>query len=269
MIAIVIFALSLKMNESKWWGVLVFFSPITAPFYFLKTKAKKGIIPAFITAMIFALVCIGEYHIYFNRAKEINYSQYPPVVRQTIRLSSSLKIITKNLNDDIEQLNLISRSESSLENMSATVELIGKMRVEIIKRHAAFKRLSSFLHDYKSNLEQNRFERLLNIEKYYNNNINALYFKKLKIYLDTFESLLQFTFQNFNKISRRVPVALDNYDAYYLRYRGAMDDYNRIGNMKIEFQNQFLKKNPELVEFLPQTLHMNSLELKSKLKLWD
>ncbi len=268
-IAILIFVLSLKQNESKWWGVLVFFSPITAPFYFLKTKAKKGIIPAFITAVIFAVVCIGEYHVHINRAKEISYSQYPPVVRQAIRLSSSLKIITNNLNYDIAQLNSLSRSESSLENMSATIELIGKMRVEIIKRDAAFHRLSSFLHDYKSNLEQNSFEWLLNIEKYYNNKITAIYFKKLKRYLDTFESLLQYTFQNFNKINRRVPVALDNYDAYYLRYRGAMDDYNRIGNMKIKFQNRFLKKNPVLVKFLPQILHLNSLELKSKLKLWD
>ena len=267
-IAIVIFVLSLKQNESKWWGALVFFSPITAPFYFLKTKAKKGIIPALITALIFIGVCAGEYHVHIKRVKKINYSQYPPVVRQAIRLSSSLKIITNNLNDDIAQLNQLSRSESSLENMSATIELIGKMRVKIIKRQAAFRRLSSFLNDYESNLEQNGFERLINIKKYYNNTIATLYFKKLKIYLDTFESLLQFTFENFNKISRKVPVALDNYDAYYLRYRGAMDDYNRIGNRKIEFQNRFLKENPELVKFLPQVLHLNSLELKSKLKLW-
>ena len=265
-----IFVLSLKKNESKWWGVLVFFSPITASFYFLKTKAKKGIIPACITALIFAGVCAAEYHVYIsNKAKEIDYSQFPPVVRQAIRLSLSLKIITKNLNYDIAQLNQLSRSESSLENISATIELIGKMRVKIIKRQAALQRLSLFLHDYKSNLEQNGFQKLINIEKYYNNKIAILYFKKLKIYLDTFESLLQYTFENFDKISQRVPVALDNYDAYYLRYRGAMDDYNRIGNRKIKFQNRFLKDNPELVKFLPQVLHLNSLELKSKLKLWE
>ncbi len=268
-IAIVVFVSSLKQQESKWWALLIFFSPVTASFYFLKTGAKRGIIPALITALIFAGICTGEYRIHVNNDKIPSYSQYPPVPRQIIRLSLALKKITNDLNNEITQLNQLSRSESSIENMSATIELIGTLKVKIIQSRAALKRLSSFLNDYKKDIDKDNFAWLLDIEKYYHDKTTIIYFKKLKKYLDTFEALLQYTFKNYNKISRRVPVALLNYDAYYLRYRGSMDDYNRIANVKVKFHNQFLKQNPKLAKFLPEVLHMDSLELKSKLQLWE
>ncbi len=268
-ISCVVLFYSIKENESKWWGAIVFLSPVTAPFYFLKTRAKRGIPLALITTLIFICVCAGEYYIHFGKSHGVDYSKYPPVARQMIRLSTEMKIATNNLNKDIAQLNQLSRSESSLENMTATIKLIGKMRVEIIKTKAVYDRLSFFLKNYRGFLEEKNFGWLTNIEKYYNNEVMTLYFKKLQNYLDRFEALLQFTFKNFNKIGDRVPVALDNYDAYYMLYRGAMDDYNRVSNMRVRFQNQFLKEHPELVSFLPKPLRINSLELKSKLKLWD
>ncbi len=268
-ISCVVLFYSIKENESKWWGAIVFLSPVTAPFYFLKTRAKRGIPIALIITLIFICVCAGEYYIHFGKSHGVDYSKYPPVARQMIRLSTEMKIATNNLNKDIAQLNQLSRSESSLENMTATIKLIGKMRVEIIKTKAVYDRLSFFLKNYRGFLEEKNFGWLTNIEKYYNNEVMTLYFKKLQNYLDRFEALLQFTFKNFNKIGDRVPVALDNYDAYYMLYRGAMDDYNRVSNMRVRFQNQFLKEHPELVSFLPKPLRINSLELKSKLKLWD
>ncbi len=268
-ISIIVLFFSFKDGESKWWGVLVFFAPVTAPFYFLKTRMKKGIVPAIITILIFIGVCSGEGYFYLKRQQKFDYDKFPPVVGQMIRLSRSMKIATNNLNKDIAQLNQLSRSESSLENMTATVELIGKMRVEIIETKSIYRKLTSFLKNYRGILERKNFGWLADIEKYYNNEVMTIYFKKLQTYLDCFEALLQFTFKNFNAIGKRVPVALDNYDAYYLRYRGAMDDYNRIGNMRVRFQNEFLKEHPKLVRFLPEVLNINSLELRSKLKLWD
>ncbi len=247
----------------------MFFSPVTAPFYFLRPGTKQRIIPALSAFLLFIGVCTGEYFIYFNKKIQPSYTNYPPVASQMIKLSLSMKVLTNRFDKDIEKLNELSRSESSLDNMTATVNIIGNMRLELIRYQEALERLSAFSNGYGKSLEQENFGRLTKIDKYYNNKIMVFYFKKLKLYLNSFEALLQYTFKNFNEIQARVPVALDNYDAYYLRYRGAMDIYNRAGNMRINFQSNFLKTNPDLKEFLPSVLKINSLELKSKLKLWD
>gem|GEM_PF-669832 len=260
---------SLKKKASKWWAALMFFSPVTAPFYFLRPGTKQRIIPALSAFLLFIGVCTGEYFIYFNKKIQPSYTNYPPVASQMIKLSLSMKVLTNRFDKDIEKLNELSRSESSLDNMTATVNIIGNMRLELIRYQEALERLSAFSNGYGKSLEQENFGRLTKIDKYYNNKIMVFYFKKLKLYLNSFEALLQYTFKNFNEIQARVPVALDNYDAYYLRYRGAMDIYNRAGNMRINFQSNFLKTNPDLKEFLPSVLKINSLELKSKLKLWD
>ena len=44
---------------------------------------------------------------------------------------------------------------------------------------------------------------------------------------------------------------LKNYDEYYLRYRRAVDSHNRFNVKRIEFQNQFLIKYPEIKAYLP------------------
>lgn len=268
-VAVWVFFDSLKTKASQWWTALIFFSPVTAPFYFLQPGVKKRILPALIACLFFAGVCTGEYFIHFNKKIKLNYSHYPPIAKQMVKLSLSMKILTNEFDKNINKFKELSLSESSLENMAATVEAIGNLRLEIIKNKAAIHRLTLFSKGYEKVLKQENFGWLTAIGNYYNNEVMVLYFKKLKLYLDSFESLLQFTFKHFNEIEKRVPVALDNYDAYYLRYRGAMDDYNRAGNIRIKFQNNFLNTNPYLKEFLPDNAQVNSLELKSKLKLWD
>ena len=42
-----------------------------------------------------------------------------------------------------------------------------------------------------------------------------------------------------------------NYDEYYLRYRRAVDSHNRFNVKRIDFQNSFLKKHPEIKPYLP------------------
>jgi len=63
---------------------------------------------------------------------------------------------------------------------------------------------------------------------------------------------LKYTHVNFYNITEyKTREHLKNYDEYYLRYRRAVDAHNRFNVKRIEFQNSFLKKHPDIKPYLP------------------
>jgi hypothetical protein len=84
----------------------------------------------------------------------------------------------------------------------------------------------------------------------------------LKKYLDSFEALLKYTYINFYKIKDlKIQENLNNYDEYYLKYRRDVDSHNRFNVKRINFQNAFLKKYPEVKPYLPSKRQTEAFKL--------
>ena len=100
------------------------------------------------------------------------------------------------------------------------------------------------------------------IKQFYNNRIVIANFKSLENYLDTFETLLRFCYRNLDAIiNAESTVHLKNYDEYYLRYRRAVDSHNWSNVKRIQFQNDFIKRYPEIKEYLPAKRQTEALRL--------
>jgi hypothetical protein len=92
----------------------------------------------------------------------------------------------------------------------------------------------------------------------------VIHFKSLETYLEAFEALLVYSYTNFYHIkAAESKVHLSNYDEYYLRYRRAVDAHNRFNVQRIEFQNTFLQKYPDIKPYLPDERQTEAF------KLWE
>ncbi|MEA1967813.1 MAG: hypothetical protein U9N77_06305 [Thermodesulfobacteriota bacterium] len=262
-VSIFIFFDSSKQNVSRWWALPAFFAPVVTFYYFIKTRAAKGIVPLLISVILLAAVGTGETIIYSIEKEKAEFAKYSPVARQMIILSRKLKITTTDFDNAIEKLEQLSKIESSRSSMAETMEFIRGTRVLILKNRDAVRRLKVFASDYSAVLKKENLLWMKNIAYYYNNKTIIQYDTSLDYYLDSFETLLQYTFENFNAIDGKSSVHLRNYDAYYMKYRRAVDRHNILGVQRIQFQNRFLRQHPQLKSYLPAIHHAGFL------KLWE
>ncbi len=117
---------------------------------------------------------------------------------------------------------------------------------------AAIKQLVRFVEKHRDFFIQKDLQWVYEIQRFYSNRIVISHFKSLENYLDNFETLLRFCYQNFDLITKaESTIHLKNYDEYYLRYRRAVDSHNRLNVKRIQFQNDFLKRYPEIRAYLP------------------
>ncbi|MFO7886330.1 MAG: hypothetical protein R6U68_16055 [Desulfobacteraceae bacterium] len=252
-----------KHRVSKWWALAVFVSPLVSIYYFIKTRALKGAVPVLFVIASFAAVGVAEKMIYSMEKEKAVLKSFSPVVRQLLVLSKDLKNATIRLDNGIEKLEQLSKIQSRRAGVGETIDYIGELRVLILENKTAVTRLNLFISDYRDLLEKENLLWMENIKEYYNNDIVVRYEKSLQGYLDAFETLLQYIFDNFEKIDSKSSVHIKNYDAYYMKYRQAVDRHNRIGVKKIKFQNNFLDEHPRLKPYLPATRQTDFL------KLWE
>ncbi len=250
-LSVFVFWDSSKQKMPGWWAAITFFAPVTVPFYFFKTRAGKGIVPVVISLFILLPVCLAEYHFYTKEKAERDYLKLPPAAQQMMELSYILKQQTDDLLDDIDELEKMSKTESRLEVMGDTIAFIGAMKVNLIRIRALEQRLSVFRYDYDALLKKEGLFWLSEVRNFYDNAIIVQHMKSLSGYLDAFETSLQYVFTNYKKIEARSYRHLQNYDAYYLKYRRSVDRHNAIYSKRILFQNQYLKKKPKLKSYLP------------------
>lgn len=249
-----------KRNVSRLWSLPILFSPVLTSLYLFRTRPGKSLVPIVIAVVSLVCVGIGEYtidRIYYRET--LTFSNYSPIAKKMIELSQDLKASTTTLDDAIEKLEGMSRVESKLQNMGKTIQLIGDMRVLMIRNKQAELTLISFAKEYREILEQDGMEWLLTIETYYNNRVVLLHEKKLNEYLDAFEALLQFIFEHYYKIHAQDIRTLNNYDAYYMNYRRAVDSHNAINIKRITYQDSLLEEHPGLKPYLPSIRQIDFL----------
>ena len=241
-----------RRNLPKWWAAIVFAAPVTTPYFILKSRKANGLILCCIFGGCFALVVAGEIHIYSKMKEKYKYDYLPPVTRQLIRYSEILKLTTQNLDDDLVELEERSKVQSKADKLEQTIIFIGELRQAMHDNQAAIKQMVEFVDTHRDFFSQKDLQWVYEIQRFYSNRIVIAHFKSLQNYLDNFETLLLFCYQNFDLITKaESTIHLKNYDEYYLRYRRAVDSHNRFNVKRIQFQNDFLKRYPEIKAYLP------------------
>ncbi|MFO7751361.1 MAG: hypothetical protein R6V54_14840 [Desulfobacteraceae bacterium] len=250
-----------RKGRSKWWALAVFFSPPVSLWYFVATRAEKAVVPVLIVVVSLAAVGAGEAIIYSVEKKKAEMAKYSPVGRQMIKLTKKLKNATVTLDNAIEELEKMSKIQSRRSGVAETIEFIGQLKVLNLRHKTAVNRLNTFIADYRKVLARENLLWLEQIKEYYNSKAVIRYEETLDHYLEAFLALLQYVFENYYEIEERSPRYIKNYDAYYMRYRRAVDRHNRVGVKRIEFQNRFLEKNPRLRPYLPSSRQTDFLIL--------
>lgn len=242
-----------RHNLPKWWAAIVFAAPVTTPYFIIKSRKGKGFIwVLFIFFACVALVLAGEIFLYSRTKEQYKYEHLPPVTRQLIRYSEILKQTTHKLDTELVELELQSKVQSKVNKIEQTIVFIDELRKSMHDNREAIKQIVSFGEAHENFFLTQDLKWVYEIQKFYNNRIVTQHFESLEKYLDNFETLLRFCCENFDSINERKNlVVLKNYDEYYMRYRRAVDSHNRLNVKRIEFQNTYISRHPEIREYLP------------------
>ncbi len=241
-----------KKNHPKWWAGVVFLAPITTPYFLFKSRKTEGMILFMIFLATFTAVSASEFYLYSTMKEKNKYAHLPPITRQVIRLSENLKQTTVELDKALVNLEMISKVESRIKELKQTIEFIEALRLTQSENQASINRFVKFTSDYKSYFVKKDLNWVYQIQLFYTNRNVLHHYKSLQAYLDDFEALLTYTHTNFYNITvAKTEEHLKNYDEYYLRYRRAVDTHNKFNVKRIEFQNQFLLKYPDIKPYLP------------------
>jgi len=251
-----------KRDRPKWWAIMVLFAPVTTPWFIFKSRKASGIIVFMVFLMTFSAVGGTEFFLYTKYMEKNRYSNLSPVIQQMIHLTEDLKTTTVEFDKALVKLAGLSRVDSRIHEIKNTIDFIYEVRdIEDANKNAIL-RLEKYLYDYKSFFVKKDLSWLFKIQEFYDNHNVVQYYKSLKTYLDSFEDLLRYTYVNFSHIKDlKTQEHLQNYDQYYLRYRRAFDSHDRFNVKRIDFQNKFIKKYPEVTPYLPGKRQTETLKL--------
>ena len=235
-----------------WWAAVVLFAPVTAPFFFYRSRKEESMVLIMVFLCLFSIVAGIEFYLYARYMDVNKYADLPPVTRQMIRLSEELRQSTIDLDTALIKLENLSKVESRTREIEKTIDFIGKLRIIMTQNKAAIDKLVIFAKNHKDFFEKKELFWVMDIQQFYKNYNVVQHYKSLQKYLDNFEELLRYTYTNFSYITEHKSAEhLKNYDEYYLRYRRAVDSHNRFNVKRIEFQNKYLLAHPEIKAYLP------------------
>ena len=262
LLAIVFFVYFLRNKYPVSWTLVILAAPITVPYYILKTNREKGVIYVMIFLSTFSAVATGEVILYSMKKEEMKYAGMPPIKRQMVQLTENLKTSTQELDRAILKLEQMSKVESSLDKIKETIDYIGYVRLLLENNQEAVSMVVEYAKNYSSYFEKKNISWVSKIDEYYKSPPVVKHHETLEAYLNEFEDLLRFTFQNFYEITElKQAKAQKNYDQYYLEYRRAVDRHNKYNIRRIEFQNRFLEENPSLKKYLPGKRQTDSFRI--------
>lgn len=253
-----------KRRLPRWWPLFVLAAPITTPYFIFKARKSEGVILFMIFLTTFTAVAASEFYLYAQMKEKNKYAHLPPITRQVVRFSETLINTTQRLDKGLVALENMSKVESRINELERTIEFIGELRIIMSQNQAAIKRMVKFTSDYKSYFVKKELNWVYHIQLFYTNRNVMQHYKSLEVYLDDFDALLKYTFEDFYNITKlKSEEHLRNYDEYYIRYRRAVDSHNRLNVKRIEFQNAFLSKYPDIKPYLPGKRQTDTF------KLWE
>ncbi len=252
LLSVILLVEFIEKEKPKLWALVIFFAPITAPYYIFQTKKEEGITWIMIFLASFSAVVAGEAFLYNFEKERLKYNDQPPIVRQALVFADELKKTTKDFDLKILELEQMSRIVSGLDKIKETIEYISIVRSTGEKNEAMLSKLMNYIDNYQSYFAKKNIQWVFQIKKYYQNEEVLLHLASLNEYLDSFEDVLMFSYKNFYKIVElEDSKTLRNYDAYYLKYRRATEKFSKYNLRRTEYQNEFVMANPKVSAYLP------------------
>jgi len=231
---------------------MVLMAPVTTPYFIFKSRKTKGMILFVVFLATFTMVSVAEIYIYSNMKEKSKYDDLPPITRQIMEISDSLKVTTSELDIGLAGLEKLSKVDSRIKELKYTIEFIENLRTLLFKNQLAINQLVKFLLNNKSYLVKKDLNWIYGIQEFYTDKKVIRQTHSLETYLNDFQALLQYVVINFYHITEhKTQEHLKNYDEYYIRYRRAVDTHNSFNLQRLEFQNKFLLKHPYLTPYLP------------------
>lgn len=251
-LALIVLYDSYQKDNPKVWAVIVFCAPVTTPWFIYKSREKPGILLYLVFFITFIAVGVTQFFLYSKYMEKHKYAHLDPVTRQMRLLSDELKATTVKLDEALVNLENMSKVESRVEEIKNTIEYIEELRTIMVENQEVIKRLVQYTSDHESFIDAKNITWVAHVQKFYSDRSVVQHHKSLEKYLVAFEELLKYTYVNFYNITQhQTREHLNNYDAYYMRYRRAVDTHNRFNIRRIDFQNSFLKKYSDVKPYLP------------------
>ncbi|OFZ61046.1 MAG: hypothetical protein A2328_06310 [Bdellovibrionales bacterium RIFOXYB2_FULL_36_6] len=241
-----------QKNYPKWWPMMVLLAPVTTPYFIFKSRKESGIIVFLIFLATFSAVGASEFILFKNYLEEDKQSGFSPLTFQIIHLSEDLKQSTLKLDNALGKLENLSKVQSKLQDIRKAIVIIEQLKPIIAENQDAVNRLEKFTKNYHQSFKGRDLEWVIHIHNFYNDRAVIQHYKSLDAYLFSFQELLEYVHENYLNITEvKSQEQLKNYDEYYIRYRRAVDSHNKFNVRRIEFQNSYLKKYPDIRPYLP------------------
>ena len=214
--------------------------------------------------MLIFLCAVGGGIYFFKSGPDNKGSDLPPILEKALELNEAVKKTTIDIYNLSAKLNAASMSHSRLPDVNTAIDTIELMRQRVDENLAAIDALSSFIQKHKLYLQGAGYPWILLVEIFYSDSRVILHHESRAKFLDTFETVLTYTRDNYDRImSKTGKRQKESYNVYYLRFRRAADSHNRLNRKRVEFEKYFVKKYPEVKPFLPGAHHDESF------RFWD
>jgi len=251
-----------RRKQPKWWAALVLFLPVAIPFFIHRSKKSTGTIWMAAFFITFFAVAGTEYFLYTATQKKKN--RPPAIVREMIRLNGEVKASTIELYNASAKLQSLTMAQSRITDLKTALDLIKNLRQLIKENQADIDSLTVYIQEHGDYINRQNLSWAFLIHRFYTDQNVKDHHHSRKKYLSAFESMLQYTHDNFDNIMElQSSQHMANYDAYYLRYRAVADRHNRVNKKRIGFQKGFIQKNPVVKPFLPGAHQLGVF------KFWD
>ncbi len=225
-------------------------------------KEKKKFIGAVIVLSVLTLAGAGSFF-YFSR-QEAQKDMLPPIIKEVMALNDDIKKTMIKLYKAMEKLDSLGMVQSRLTDIETGIETVGSLRNLAGENQKNIDRLVYFIEDHADFLRRKNLSWIFAVNEFYKDPFFISHQESQAAYFSAFETLLVYTGKNFSNIMEvKSRPHMVNYDAYYLRYRKAADNYNRFNKKRVEFQVAFVKEHPEMGPFLPGAHHSDAF------KFWD
>lgn len=195
---------------------------------------------AYLFAIIFGVITIfANAYLTANTAKEDI---------KTLFAESSLQ----NLHSALDELNRIENNITDIPSIESALEAIKKIRPLLSKSETALRNYINYVKVHSNELISNKLGFFIKRASMYEYIGHYRYIDALKNYLNAYEQMLLYLRNNYNELMRGSEPQTEKYDKLFKAYENATKKMNKILNKKQELLAEYLKKHPELMEYLSQ-----------------
>ncbi len=244
-------ALCHQQEKNLWWAAVVFFAPVTAPYFIVKSEKQSTGKWIALFIFTFALVLGTEGFIWFTQYKQDQYNKLNPVDRAAVRITRVIEANVSEMNQIMGALDIRNTVASGKKEIITSKASIKRAKILLRQSQKATNQFTVFVTDYGPYFQKTRQNWILQLRNFYKNKHMIKYYTSTQQYLNEFERLLNYVQTHFEQIRSRKSQEMQNYDQYFIRYRHGLNIYQKYSDERMKVQTVLIKNYPELKKYLP------------------